>query len=516
MNSLRPLDVDLFCGFGGTSEGVRRATGEGPDIAINHSPTAIRNHANNFPKTRHFQSDIFSVTPRSVTRGHPVNRLTATPDCGHYSLARGGKPRDSKIRDLGWVVVEWAREAFPRHIIVENVREYVTWGPLHPADHPDPKLRNQPDKARSGETWDAWVRALRLCGYRVDWRVLSACDFGAPTIRRRLFVQARRDGIDPVWPEPTHGPGRPLPWRTAAECIDWSILGNSIFSRKSPLAEATQRRIAEGLRRYALESPKPFLLNLSHGGRLEPIHEPLRTITAQPKGGDRGLVRPILAPYIDKAYGSARAGHRADEPLHTVTSGGERGGGHLAAVAPVLVQSGYGERSGQRPRALDIGAPLGTVVAGGAKHALASVWLVKNYTGVIGHNPDQPLGTITARDHHGLAVAHLGAGDHAADAAAFIIKYYGEGSQWSSLHEPMHTIVTKARMGLVVVQLGGAEYVLTDITYRMLEPHELAAAQGFGPEYEWEGTKAEKISGIGHSVAPDVIAAIIRANEEAA
>ena len=466
----RPLSVDLFCGYGGTSEGHRRALGVGPDIAINHDKKAIRNHAANFPRTRHLQSDIHAAAPARVTRGRAVDLLTASPDCGHYSRARGGKPCDSRIRDLGWTVVEWAREVRPRHIIVENVPEYLTWGPLHPADHPEPDLRNQPDPARVGETWEAWVRALRLCGYRVDWRILAACDYGAPTLRRRLFVQARCDGVDPAWPEPTHGPGRVLPWRTAAECIDWSLLGDSIFDRRRPLAEATERRIAEGLRRYVFETPRPFLLCLSHGGRLEPLDEPLRTITAQPKGGDR------------------------------------------AVVTPILVQSGYGEREGQRPRALDIGAPLGTIVAGGAKHALAAAWLVKNYGGVIGHRPDRPIGTITTRDHHGLAVAHLEEPSRAAAAAAFIVKYYGSGSQWSSLREPMHTIVTKARMGLVVVALGGTEWVLSDITYRMLQPHELAAAQGFQPDYHWTGTKAERIAGIGHSVAPDVVAALIRAN----
>ena len=511
MNAARPLSVDLFCGYGGTSEGHRRALGVGPDVAINHDAGAIRNHAANFPRTRHLQSDIHAVAPARVTRGRAVDLLTASPDCGHYSRARGGKPCDSRIRDLGWTVVEWAREVLPRHIIVENVPEYLTWGPLHPADHPDPDLRNQPDPARVGETWEAWVRALRLCGYRVDWRILAACDYGAPTLRRRLFVQARCDGVDPAWPEPTHGPGRALPWRTAAECIDWSLLGDSIFDRRRPLAEATERRIAEGLRRYVFETPRPFLLCLSHGGRLEPIEEPLRTITAKPKGGDRAVVTPLLSPYIDKVYGSARAGHPVDAPLHTITSGGGRGGVHLAMVSPILIQSGYGEREGQRPRALDIEAPLGTVVAGGAKHALADAWLVRNYGGVVGHGPDRPLGAITTRDHHGLAVAHLEEPGKAA-AAAFIVKYYGSGSQWSSLREPMHTIVTRARMGLVVVKLGGAEWVLSDITYRMLQPHELAAAQGFGPDYHWTGTKAERIAGIGHSVAPDVVAALIRAN----
>lgn len=440
MNAARSITVDLFCGFGGTSEGHRRATGRGPDVAVNHAPSAIANHARNFPSTLHLQTDVFAVDPRSVARGRQVDRLFASPDCGHYSRARGGKPRDSRIRDLGWVVVEWAREVRPRHIIVENVPEYVTWGPLGNDGQPDPD--------RVGETWRAWVAALTLCGYAVDWRQLSACDYGAPTTRRRLFVQARCDGLPIIWPEPTHGPGRARPWRTAAECIDWSVPGRSIFGRSKPLAEATERRIAEGLRRYVIEAPDPYLLSV----------------------GDDGV------------------------------------------LAPVLIQTGYGEREGQRPRALDITAPLGTVVAGGAKHGLAVAWLAKHYTGVIGHDLRRPLGAVTTIDHHGLCVAQPGAGERRADAAAFLVKYYGQGSQWSSLREPMHTIVTKARMGLVTVHLGGVPYELTDITYRMLEPHELATAQGFGASYQWEGTKAERIAGIGHSVCPQVIEAIMRAS----
>lgn len=438
----RSISVDLFCGYGGSSEGHRRALGRGPDVAINHAPSAIRNHAANFTSTLHLQSDVYAVDPRSVARGRRVDLLTASPDCGHYSRARGGKPRDSRIRDLGWVVVEWAREVRPRRIIVENVPEYRTWGPLHPEGHPN---AGQPDPERAGETWRAWVAALILCGYVVDWRELAACDYGAPTTRRRLFVQARCDGLPIRWPEPTHGPGRAHPWRTAAECIDWSDLGVSIFGRPHPLAEATERRIAEGLRRYVIESPDPFLL--------------------------------------------------------------ARDGG---VVAPLLVQSGYGERRAQRPRALDIGAPLGTVVAGGAKHALASAWLVKNYSGVIGHSPARPLGAVTTIDHHGLATAAFEpVPDHREACAAFIVKYYGQGSQWSDVREPMHTIVTKARMGLVVIDLDGVPYELVDIRYRMLQPDELARAQGFGPDYRWTGTKAERIAGIGHSVCPDVMAALI-------
>lgn len=507
--------VDLFCGAGGTSEGVKSALGVDPLVAVNHDANAIACHRLNHKGTIHLQKDVHDVRPKEVARcaGRKIDLLCASPDCGHFSRARGGKPADSKIRDLGWVVVDWAREVQPRVILVENVPEYVTWGPLYPSDHPDEALRDRAIPEQAGETFDAWVTALRLAGYAVEWRTLSACDYGAPTTRKRLYVLARCDGQPIVWPEPTHGPGRAHPWRTAAECIDWSIPCPSIFERRKELAEATQRRIAEGMRRFVFEAAEPFIVPVKTwgGGGNDPrsINMPMRTITTS-KGGE------------------------------------------YAVVAPTLIQTGYGEAPGQRPRCLDLQAPLGTVVAAGAKHALVGAWLTKfwgtagsgspidapvstitsgggrggghaavvqaafvakHYTGVVGHPPDRPLGTVTAVDHHSLVTATLG--PHAANAhkvAAFVLKYYGQGSQHSDLREPMHTIVTKARMGLVTVTLGGEEYAVTDIGLRMLEPHELALAQGFPASYQFEGTKADKIARIGHSVSPPVAAALVRAN----
>jgi len=481
--------VDLFAGGGGASEGIR-AAGLRVLAAVNHCPAAIRMHAANHPDVLHFEEDVFAVRPRDVlARGQQVDLLWGSPDCTHFSRARGGKPRSKKIRMLAWVLVEWAQAIRPRVIAMENVAEFITWGPLDEDGHPIPE--------RAGETFREFIGRLVLLGYRVEWRVLNAADYGAPTSRRRLFLVARCDGAPVRWPEPTHGPGRALPWRTAAECIDWSIPIPSIFDRARPLAEATQRRIAEGIRRYVIETPRPFLLCLTHGGRLEPADEPLRTTTTA---------------------------HR-----------GER-----ALVAPSLIQMGYGEREGQAPRVLDLHAPLGTIVGGGGKHGLVAAFMSKHYGGVVGHGIDRPLGTVTAVDHHapvavfldklyGSAVAGQPldipaptvtagggrGGGHAALVAALLIKYYGAGGQWSALSEPMHTVVSKARMGLVTVPLQGEDYALVDIGMRMLQPRELATAQSFHADYILTGTKSEQIARIGNSVPPVLVEAVVRAQFDA-
>jgi DNA (cytosine-5)-methyltransferase 1 len=482
--------VDLFAGGGGASHGIVSALGCSPAVAVNHDPAAIRMHAANHPGTLHLCEDVFRVAPFRP-RGRAIDLLWASPDCTHHSRAKGGKPRENKRRMLAWVVVEWARAVHPRVIALENVPEFRQWGPLDEAGHPIPE--------RAGETFAEFVGALRLAGYRVEHRELVAADYGAPTTRKRLYLVARCDGQPIRWPEPTHGKARALPHRTAAECIDWSIPVPSIFERARPLAEATQRRIAEGIRRYVLTAARPFVVCLTHGGRLEPFDEPLRTITT--------------------------------------ANGGER-----AIVAPTLVQTGYGEREGQAPRVLDIGAPLGTVVAGGSKHGLVAAFLAKHngsgdtWNAAVGSSLDEPVHTVTGRDTKALAAVFLDklhgsaragqpidepaptvtagggrGGGHAALVAAFLLKFYGSGSQWSGLAEPMHTIVTKARMGLVTVTIAGQEYALVDIGMRMLAPRELARAQGFGDEYILTGSKANQIARIGNSVCPPVAEAIVRA-----
>lgn len=456
------LIVDLFAGGGGASTGIEAATGRRVHIAINHSPVALEVHQANHPATRHLTADIWEVKPRDATKGWPVDVLWASPDCTHFSVAKGGKPRKQGIRSLAWAVVRWARDVRPKVIFLENVAEFQGWGPL--------TAEGKPDKARMGETFKRWRRELERLGYTVDYRVLDASHYGAPTRRRRLFLVARCDGQPISWPEPTHGPGR-APVHTAAECIDWSLPCPSIFERKKPLAEKTLWRIAQGIRRFVLESPAPFVVKFQQNS----------------------------------------IGQVPNEPLHTVMAGASRFG----LVAPTMVQTSYGERPGQRPRYLDLHQPLGTVVAQGQKHALVSAFLAKHYGGVVGVPFDgRPLDTITAQDHHALTTATLDpAGAHVPEVRAFLTAYYGE-DQGQAVTEPMRTITAKHRLGLVTVQ--GVEYQITDIGMRMLEPHELLRAQfgRFASSYSLSAakTKADQVRLIGNSVCPEVAEALVRAN----
>lgn len=477
------LIVDLFAGGGGASLGIELALGRDVDVAVNHDPIALAVHAANHPRTRHLESSVWDVQPRAATGGAPVEILWASPDCTHFSAAKGDVPRSKGIRSLAWVVVRWARAVRPRVILLENVREFRTWGPLA-AD-------GRPCKRRAGSTFAAWVGALERLGYAVGSRILDAADYGAPTRRRRLFVVARRDGAPIAWPEPTHGPGR-APWRTAADCIDWSLPCPSIFERARPLAEKTQRRIAEGLRRYVFGTARPFLVQVNHGR-------------------------------------DAWRGQGVDAPLSTVTATQR---GH-ALVAPTLIQTGYGERVGQAPRVPGLEHPLGTVVAGGQKHALVAAWLVKHFGGVVGHELERPVGAVTARDHHSLAAATLvklrgechgadlrepaptltAGGTHVAEVRAFLASYCGRPRD-AGLFDPGD----RERLGLVAIE--GVEYQLADIGMRMLEPHELLRAQ-FGEHAERYDlgaarTKSAKVRLIGNSVAPHVAAALVRANAERA
>lgn len=483
------IAVDLFAGGGGASLGIEWATGHAPIMAVNHCRAAIEMHAANHPGTLHLHESVWDVRARDFA-GTPVDLLWASPDCTHFSRAKGAAPRSKEIRSLAWVIVDWARHVRPLVICMENVPEFRTWGPLG--------ANGQPEPARKGETFAEFCRALDRAGYPPDDRVLNAADYGAPTSRRRLFLAGRRDGEPIRWPDPSHGPGRALPWRTAAECIDWTIPVPSIFNRARPLAEATQRRIAEGIRRYVLTSASPYLLCLTHGGRLEPIDQPLRTTTTA---------------------------HR-----------GER-----ALIVPSLINTRNGERAGQTPRALDITRPMSTVTGQGSQGALVAAFLARHNGGPNGHpsygrDLRETMGTVTGRDTQALAAVWLDklhgsaragqpldlpaptvtsgggrGGGHAALCAAFLLKYYGQGGQWSALDEPMHTLVGKARMGLVTVTLGGEEYALVDIGMRMLQPRELARAQGFPDSYILTGTKSEQVARIGNSVAPPVAEALVRA-----
>lgn len=522
------LVIDLFAGGGGASTGIEQAIGRHVDIAVNHDPEAVSLHEANHPQTLHYVSDVFEVDPVTVIDGQPVGLLWASPDCKHFSKAKGGKPVSKKIRGLAWVVVKWAKLASPRVIHLENVEEFKTWGPLLPNG------RVCPD--RKGRTFRTWKRALERLGYRVEHRELRACDFGAPTIRKRLFLTARRDGMPIVWPEPTHGPGL-KPYRTAADCIDWSIPCPSIFERERPLVDATLRRIAHGLKRFVIDSAKPFIVPVTH-------------------------------------QGDSRV-HAIDEPLRTVTSAKR---GELALSVPTLATIGYGEREGQAPRVQDLQKPLGTIV-GAKKHALVAAFLAKHFggnespgwpldkaistvttqdhhhlvaasvtkfrTGSVGSALDEPLHTVTAGGEQarpgtgnamGLVTTHLAklrgtsnsaatdkplatvsaGGMHHAEVRALLVKYYGT-DQDPRLDEPLHTVTTKDRFGLVTIK--GELFEIADIGMRMLQPRELYRAQGFADTYVIDRgadgralSKAAQVRMCGNSVCPPLARAIVAAN----
>lgn len=437
------LIVDLFAGGGGASTGIELATGRYVDIAVNHDPQAVAMHETNHPQTRHFCEDVFEVDPVAVTKGKPVGLLWASPDCKHFSKAKGGKPVSRKIRSLAWVVVKWARLVRPRVICLENVEEFQTWGPLT-GDLPDP--------ARKGETFRRWVAELEKLGYVVQYKELRACDFGAPTIRKRLFLVARCDGLPIIFPQPTHGKGL-KPYKTAAEIIDWSIPCPSIFGRAKPLSDNTLRRIANGVVRFVVNAQKPFVVK---------------------------------------------------------------------DCAKLLIQMGYGDNEGRR--VLDLNKPLGTVTSGGNKFALVSAFLAKHYSGVVGTRVNNPVGTITTVDHHSLVTVGMSdvPTDRAEEVRAFLINYYGTGMS-SAVNEPLNTCTGHVHSGLVAVRIDGKEYAIADIGLRMLQPHELYAAQGFPAGYVFDRSgngaplsKEAQIRMCGNSVCPPVAAALVKANYGAA
>jgi len=615
LDQARPDDgeliIDSFAGGGGASTGIEMALGRSPDYAINHDPEALALHAANHPETIHLSKNIYKVDPMDVVGRRKVGLLWASPDCKHFSKAKGGKPVKREIRDLAWTVVLWAERVKPRVIILENVEEFQTWGPLV-----ETAKGIFPCPDRKGETFKEWIGALKKHGYKVEWKELRACDYGAPTTRKRLFLIARCDGKPIVWPVPTHGSGR-LPYRTAAShVIDWSIPCPSIFDTSEeimaklgiravrPLAENTMARIAKGVKRYVLDAARPFIVNLTHGVRLEDADAPFQTITGAHRG-EKAIVAPILAgvggragqsrprsadeptatsttkadtvlvtPHLMTMRNAGKPYNEADKPTHTVTAGGaglsivapvlsaaQQGGSVRPADEPVhtitaspkdqnqviaatMVQTGYGEREGQEPRALNVDAPLGTVVAGGAKHAAVAVHMQRQFGASVGHAADEPTGTATAggggksavvaaflaqhntmpgggihAGHHAeepiSAVTATGSqqtvvsaglmnmkgsdrrmtsveepnptvtadGTHQAEVRAFLMKYYGV-DQDPRLEEPLSTVTTRDRFGIVTVE--GVDYEIVDIGMRMLTPRELFKAQGFPADYKIE------------------------------
>ncbi len=437
------LIVDLFAGGGGASAGIEEAMGRPIDIAINHDPVALAVHRANHPNTKHLTADIWEVQPEEACQGRPVDVLWASPDCTHFSAAKGDVPRRQDIRSLAWVVIRWAKAVRPKTIFLENVTEFQGWGPLGED--------GKPNKSRMGQTFKRWSSTLQGLGYSVDWRVLDASEYGTPTKRKRLFLVARCDGGRIEWPSKTHGKDLE-PVASAASCIDWSIPAPSIFGRKRPLADKTLARVAAGIQRYCIEDEDPFIV-------------------------------------------------------------GEQ--------APSLIQTGWGEREGQRPRYLDIHEPLGTLMAGGVKHALVSAFLAKHFGGVVGNDMRKPTSTITAKDHHSVASATLEPAGEAKgkvpEVRAFLTAFYGsDGAKGKGqpVKAPLRTVTSKGRFGLVTV--AGEEYQIVDIGMRMLEPHELLAAQfgRFAESYDMDDakTKTARVRLIGNSVCPEVASALVRAN----
>lgn len=576
---MREIIVDNFAGGGGASTGIELAIGRSVDIAINHDPNAVAMHTTNHPDTLHYCESVFDVDPVAATAGRPVGLAWFSPDCRHFSKAKGSKPVEKEIRGLAWIVIRWALAVRPRVMMLENVEEFRTWGPLIVSAGGGMR----PDPEHAGETFKAFCGmlsggipaahpALAECceflgiaadgvlaqqlvaglGYAIDHRELRACDYGAPTIRKRFFMVMRCDGVPVTWPEPTHGDpktpavqsGKLAPWRTAAECIDWSIPAQSIFDRKKPLAENTLKRIARGIQRFVIDSASPFIVKCNHTTtkgkydcfRGQALAEPLQTITkthgyaiATPvmaplfagTGGSEfqmrprpvnkpfftlltqnrtNVIAPVLAPLIARQFG-ASIGHRADEPSATITAGG---GGKSQLVSTTLIQMGYGERPGQEPRVPGLHKPLGTVVAGGGKFGLVAANLVKhfggNYQGA-GVALDEPAHTVTTTDHHGLVTSHLVMlrgtcrDGRMVDAPA-------PGLTAGGLHvgNVETTLATdgydqqRAELALAflreycgadadgLVTVDGVVYRIVDIGMRMLQPAELYRAQGF-PEW---------------------------------
>jgi DNA (cytosine-5)-methyltransferase 1 len=559
------LIIDSFAGGGGASLGITWAIGRGPDIAINHDANAITMHEANHPDTYHVLEDVWKTDLKKLVGRRKVGLLWLSPTCTHFSRAKGGKPVENRVRSLAWIACKWAKEVKPRVIMLENVREFEQWGPLVPrysctscewrGTEGQAKLARVnircprcnasrlkmtddqfPDPKRAGLTFRRFVGRLRNLGYTVDWRVLNAADYGAPTHRRRLFLVARRDGEPITWPEPTHGnpetiDDTPLferlkPWRTAAECIDWMIPCPSIFERKKQLAEATMRRIAMGIKRYVIESEKPFLVACNHAGegfRGQAVEDPLCTVTSARDA--IGLVSPILSKYHGQKLDESRCGE-LNRPIATLDTQPR-----FALVAPVLAQTGYGERAGQAPRAMSIENPLGTVVAGGTKVGLVSAFIAKHFGGMVGVEVTEPLPTTTAKgcqnqlvsanlvrfnfDDHGVnanaPMMTVTTNNHAALVYSFLVRYFGT-SIGQRCSEPLYTATTKDRTALVTVQIDGEPYVIVDIGMRMLTPRELARAQGFPDTYILTGTKTSQVARIGNSVCPHVAAALVAAN----
>lgn len=546
INLLDEIIVDNFAGGGGASTGMELATGRVVDIAINHDPDAILMHRTNHPHTTHYQASVWDVDPVEVCRGRPVGLAWFSPDCKHFSKAKRGKPVDKNIRGLAWIVLRWAGTVRPRVIILENVEEFQTWGPVR---------KGKPVKKLTGQTFRKWLDQLRNLGYDVEWRELVAADYGAPTTRKRFFLIARCDGRPIVWPTPTHAQadspevkaGLRKPWRSAAEIIDWSLPTPSIFDTKEsirekynltaqrPLRPNTMARVARGVDKFVIKTASPFLVVVNHSGefRGQDPGEPLQTVTA--KHG-YGVASPVLAPWtVTNTTNST--GHPASEPVDTARTGG--GGGQMFLSAS-LVQ--YHTEQGERVRGQGLDAPLLTVDASN-RYGLSTVCLEKYYGTATGQGAGEPLHTITAKDREGVVAAHMvklkgtnlggpvsepvqtitAGGGHFGVVTTMIapVSPGADLKNWPKIRELLNTYCGYGLKEdeVILFQITGGLYFMADIGLRMLTPRELYRANGFPDDYiidrDYTGKeygKAKQVARCGNAVPPPFATALVRAN----
>lgn len=540
------LIVDNFAGGGGASTGIEEATGFSVDIAINHDPKAIAMHKANHPNTKHYCEDVWQIDPVQACNGHPVGLAWFSPDCKHFSKAKGGKPKDKNIRGLAWVACRWAGLVRPRVIMLENVEEFKTWGPLN--------RRHHPIKDKQGKTFEKFVQQLNDLGYEVEFKELVAADYGAPTMRKRFFMIARYDGRPIVWPEPTHGPvdseevkaGLLKPYVGAYTQIDFSRPCPSIFDTSEeikkkygiravrPLAQKTMDRIARGLKKFVLDNPEPFIVPIGYGERkgqaprVHDVKQPLPTIVGS---GKHYLCEPYMKQIGQTGFPKDRS-KDVREPLTTIVRKNEH-----CLISPTLIQY-HSETAQGEVRGQTIKDPIMTV-DGSNRYGLVTSFLHKYYDGGYkgaGESMENPLPTITAWDHNSVVTANLiqmnnhcdgkdirqplptiTAGDgHFGEVRAFLIKYYGQGTG-QDIQEPLDTVTSRDRFGLVTIE--GEDYQIVDIGLRMLEPRELYGCQGFPDDYiidhDYTGKtypRTEQVKRYGNSVSPMIPNALVRAN----
>ncbi|MCP8350882.1 DNA methyltransferase [Pseudomonas sp. FBF18] len=529
--------VDFFCGGGGAGTGLEMGLGRAVTVAKNHNPAAISMHTANHPAARHYTTDVFEGDPDEECQGRPVGWFHMSPDCTHHSQAAGGQPRKREIRNLSWIGLKWGGKKKPRVISLENVKQILHWGPLiakrdkatgrvmkldgtvaAPGERvPVHQQFLVPNPKRRGITWRRFVHLLEGMGYQVEWRIIKACDFGAPTSRERLFMIARCDGQPIVWPEPTHAknPAKgQQKWRTAADCIDWSVPSKSIFGRKKDLAPATLRRVAKGMKKFVLDNPQPFIVPIANwsGELAQSANEPLRTVTSWPRGGSFAVASPVMIG----AGGPIYAGKPvpADQPMGTLMTQS-----HRALVTAFIEQANGGFNTTPAKGADE---PLTTVTNTGSQQRLVTASLATLRRNCVGRPVDDLVPTMTAGAEHHALVEYTLSPEHEAGAlrvAAFLVSYYGTENT-SAADAPAPTVTTKDRLGLVTVFVKGTPYVIVDICLRMLQPHELYRAQGFPASYIIDKgadgkpfTKTEQVHMCGNSVSPPPMAALARAND---